>query len=243
MAGRRTKGRREMCRIRRECSTSRESREGAGAPTTDRRQLSARSSERQSASGRVARPDHDASLSSSPHSAAAILSTHRLSCASHVICVTMSVPKTEDVDAEAAAAVVFTQKRKASEVCKKGTDGSGYIEGKMFDKGKMGAGKWEFTIMDTGYRVHISLSGSISLHLSDIPAAVGALVRCDLRGLVLEDIPKDQIKPGSLPKRFLWQDGIVLLVKNTKKNQTAFLDTWKLSGVQLLFSCLLVDYL
>ena len=125
-----------------------------------------------------------------------------------------------------------TQKKKAVDVHKKGSDGSGYITGKVFSRSVADDGGCNFVMtVEMGYRVHISISASITSP-SPLPIAVGSSVSVGLKGAVLESLPKEEVKPLFLPVKFVWKEGIVIHVKNAKTQEEAFLNTWS-SGMLL----------
>ncbi|KAI0636607.1 hypothetical protein C8Q77DRAFT_1276525 [Trametes polyzona] len=117
------------------------------------------------------------------------------------------------------------QKRKAADICRKGTDGTGWIEGKVFQRGTPSGESWEFVVtVELGSRVRVLLSGGCSRHFGELPMAVGAQVRICLRGLVLEDL---ELPPKLLlPKRFVWRDGVTCHVHNPKTGEQSCIDTW-----------------
>ena len=119
-----------------------------------------------------------------------------------------------------------TQKKKAVDVHKKGSDGSGYITGKVFSRSVADDGGCNFVMtVEMGYRVHISISASITSP-SPLPIAVGSSVSVGLKGAVPESLPKEEVKPLFLPVKFVWKEGIVIHVKNAKTQEEAFLNTW-----------------
>ncbi|KAI0373030.1 hypothetical protein BV20DRAFT_849182 [Pilatotrama ljubarskyi] len=121
------------------------------------------------------------------------------------------------------------QKRKAKDVCAKGADGIGYIEGKVYERGIPSADGWEFLItVELGSRVQVLLSGPCSRHFGEMPIAVGAQVRIGTRGLSLEDLNG---KPRALllPKRFAWREGVQMHIINPKTAEVAFIDVWTAS--------------
>ncbi|KAH9901443.1 hypothetical protein C8Q73DRAFT_677845 [Cubamyces lactineus] len=117
-------------------------------------------------------------------------------------------------------------KRKAADICRKGTDGTGYIEGKVYERGSFAGGCWQFLItVELGSRVQVLLSGSCSKYYDKLPIAVGAQVRIGARGLVLDNIDGPS-RPLLLPKKFVWNEGATLYVKNPKTNEECLVDTW-----------------
>ena len=134
------------------------------------------------------------------------------------------------VDVRAAVAATFKpeQKRRAGDVCKNASDCAGYIEGKVYDKGAASENSWEFLLtVELGSRAYVVLSGSISRWFRSLPIAVGAQVRLDLKGVAVEDLPSDKIRPLILRKRFVWREGVAIYVHNPKTGEEAFFDTWK----------------
>ncbi|KAI8989789.1 hypothetical protein BD414DRAFT_522060 [Trametes punicea] len=118
------------------------------------------------------------------------------------------------------------QKRKAADICRKGTDGTGYIEGKVYERGVPSSDRWFFLLtVELGYRVQVCLAGSASKHFNQLPIAVGAHVRLGTRGLVLEDI-EGPSKPLFLPKKFAWSTGLIIHVQNPKTGEECLVDTW-----------------
>ncbi|PIL24317.1 hypothetical protein GSI_14070 [Ganoderma sinense ZZ0214-1] len=118
------------------------------------------------------------------------------------------------------------QKRKAGDICKKGTDGTGYVEGKVYERGTISGDTWEFVLtVELGSRAHVLLSGNISKCFEDLPIAVGAQIRISAKGLVLEEFLQDKPKPLHLRKRFVWRDGATIHVRS-KTGQEAFFDIW-----------------
>ncbi|KAI0822761.1 hypothetical protein BC628DRAFT_1387561 [Trametes gibbosa] len=114
------------------------------------------------------------------------------------------------------------QKRRATDVCRKGSDGTGWIEGKVYQRGRLSGETWEFMMTaELGSRVQVLLSGS---HFGELPIAVGAQVRILTRGLVMEVVEHPQ--KLLLPKRFAWREQVTLYVYNPKTEEQAFIDTW-----------------
>ncbi|EJF66176.1 hypothetical protein DICSQDRAFT_132309 [Dichomitus squalens LYAD-421 SS1] len=133
------------------------------------------------------------------------------------------------LDVRGAVAVTFKpdQKRRAGDVCKKPSDCTGYIEGKVYDRGTVSDDSWELVLtVELGSRAHVLLSGSISRWFRSLPVAVGAQVRLTLKGVVLEDLPLEKIRPLVLRKRFAWREGVAVYVHNPKTGEEAFFDTW-----------------
>ncbi|KAI0362516.1 hypothetical protein OH77DRAFT_61120 [Trametes cingulata] len=123
------------------------------------------------------------------------------------------------------------QKRKAKDVFSKGSDGTGYIEGKVYERGTPSCDGWEFLMtVELGSRAQVYLSGPCSGHFDVLPIAVGAQVRIGTKGLVLEELHG---KPKALliPKRFTWREGVQMHVINPKTGEEAFVDTWAGSGL------------
>ena len=117
-------------------------------------------------------------------------------------------------------------KRKAADICRNGTDGTGYIEGRVYERGFVSGGCWQFLItVELGSRVQASLSGSCSRYFDKLPIAVGAQVRISTRGLTLDNLDGPP-RPLLLPKKFMWSEGATLYVKNPKTNEECFVDTW-----------------
>ena len=117
-------------------------------------------------------------------------------------------------------------KRKAADICRNGTDGTGYIEGRVYERGFVSGGCWQFLItVELGSRVQASLSGSCSRYFDKLPIAVGAQVRISTRGLTLDNLDGPS-RPLLLPKKFMWSEGATLYVKNPKTNEEYFVDTW-----------------
>ncbi|KAL7283683.1 hypothetical protein ACG7TL_003119 [Trametes sanguinea] len=117
------------------------------------------------------------------------------------------------------------QRKKAADICRKGTDGTGYIEGKVFEKGSIAGDCWVFLLTaELGFRVQVSLAGNCSKYFAELPIAVGALVRITTRGLALEDLegPKNALM---LAKRFVWSEGVTIYVRNSKTGES-LVDTW-----------------
>ena len=137
------------------------------------------------------------------------------------------VPGAQDPDFDAAVTAAYPpgQKRQARDVCKKGTDGSGYLEGKVFERAIANGGSLNFIMtVELGYRAYVSLSSSIP-HLSALPLAVGAQVRLGLKGLSLEDIPREELHKLGLPKRFTWIENVTVYVNHPKGDAEAFIST------------------
>ncbi|KAM5532336.1 hypothetical protein V8D89_014015 [Ganoderma adspersum] len=135
-------------------------------------------------------------------------------------------PNSPEYQAAIAAAFKPDQKRRAGDVCKKGTDGTGYIEGKVYQRGMISEDSWEFVLtVELGSRAHVLLSGNISKYFEDLPLVVGAQVRISTRGLVLENLSSDKCKPLVLHKRLVWRNGTTIHVRS-KTGQEAFFDTW-----------------
>lgn len=117
------------------------------------------------------------------------------------------------------------QKRKAADICRKGSDGTGWIEGKVYQRGGPSAESWEFIMTaELGSRAQVLLSGSCSKHFAGLPIAVGAQVRVRTKGLTLEVV--DDPPKLLLPKRFAWREGATLYVNNPKTGEESFVDTW-----------------
>ncbi|KAL1944803.1 hypothetical protein VTO73DRAFT_3233 [Trametes versicolor] len=117
------------------------------------------------------------------------------------------------------------QKKKAGDICRKGSDGTGWIEGKVYQRGAPSGQTWEFIMTaELGSRVQVLLSGSCLEHFPSLPIVVGAQVRIRARGLVLEDL--DEPPKLLLPKRFAWRERITLHVHNPKTGEQYFVDTW-----------------
>ncbi|KAI1794699.1 hypothetical protein LXA43DRAFT_1080747 [Ganoderma leucocontextum] len=136
-------------------------------------------------------------------------------------------PNSPEFQAAIAAAFNPDQKRRAGDVCKKGTDGTGYIEGKVYERGTIAGDEWEFALtVELGSRAHVLLSGRISKYFQTLPIVVGAEVRLSTRGLVLEDLSPAKCKPLVLRKRLVWRDGTTIHVRS-KTGQEAFFDTWE----------------
>lgn len=136
-------------------------------------------------------------------------------------------PNSPEFQAAITTAFRPDQKRRAGDLCKKGTDGTGYIEGKVYERGTISEGVWEFTLtVELGFRAHVLLSGAISKHFQDLPIVVGAFVRISTRGLILEDLPEDRCTRLVLRKRLVWRDGTTIYVRS-KTDQEAFFDTWE----------------
>ncbi|OSD08487.1 hypothetical protein PYCCODRAFT_1400934 [Trametes coccinea BRFM310] len=117
------------------------------------------------------------------------------------------------------------QRKKAADICRKGTDGTGYIEGKVFEKGSIAGDCWVFLLTaELGFRVQVSLAGNCSKYFAELPIAVGALVRITTRGLALEDLEGPK-KALMLAKRFVWSEGVTIHVRNSKTGES-LVDTW-----------------
>ncbi|KAI0780559.1 hypothetical protein BD413DRAFT_5316 [Trametes elegans] len=118
------------------------------------------------------------------------------------------------------------QRRKAAKLCRKGTDGTGYIEGKVFERGAPSGDIWEFSLtVELGSRVLVLLSGTCSQHFSELPLAVGAQVRIATRGLHFEE-HEERPRPLQLPKKFAWREGATIYVRNPKTGEESFVNTW-----------------
>ena len=131
-----------------------------------------------------------------------------------------------EYQAAIAAAFKPNEKRRAGDVCKKGTDGTGYIEGKVYQRGMISGDSWEFVLtVELGSRAHVLLSGNISKYFEDLPLVVGAQVRISTTGLVLEDLSSDMCKPLVLRKRLAWRNGATIHVRS-KTGKEAFFNTW-----------------
>ncbi len=136
-------------------------------------------------------------------------------------------PNGPEFQAAIASAFNPDHKRKAGDVCKGGSDGTGYIEGKVYERGTIAGDIWEFELsVELGARVHVLLSGGISKNFQDLPIAVGAQVRIATRGILLEDLSADERKRPFLHKRLVWRDGTTIHVRS-KTGQEAFFDTWE----------------
>ncbi|OJT02538.1 hypothetical protein TRAPUB_6955 [Trametes pubescens] len=117
------------------------------------------------------------------------------------------------------------QKKKAGDICRKGSDGTGWVEGKVYQRGAPSGETWEFIMTaELGSRVQVLLSGSCSEHFPSLPIVVGAQVRIRTKGLVLEDL--DEPPKLLLPKRFAWRGRIALHVHNPKTGEQYLVDTW-----------------
>lgn len=117
------------------------------------------------------------------------------------------------------------QKRRATDVCRAGSDGTGWMEGKVYQRGRTSGGCYEFVMtVELGSRVQVLLAGNYSGHFDELPMAVGAQVRIRTRGLALEVV--DNPPKLLLPKRFAWREGVTLHVHNPKTGQQGFVDTW-----------------
>lgn len=117
------------------------------------------------------------------------------------------------------------QKKKAGDICRKGSDGTGWIEGKVYQRGAPSGETWEFiTTAELGSRVQVLLSGSCLKHFSSLPIVVGAQVRIRTKGLVLEEL--DEPPKLLLPMRFAWRERITLHVHNPKTGEQCLVDTW-----------------
>ncbi|KAI0748478.1 hypothetical protein C8Q80DRAFT_1104088 [Daedaleopsis nitida] len=128
-----------------------------------------------------------------------------------------------EFQAAVAAAFKPEQEKKAADICKKGTDGSGHIEGTVWERGRAEDGCWMFVLtFQGGKRAQILLSGSISRYFDSLPIAAGARVRLCLRSLSLEET---SIQRFFLNKRFAWRDGVVIYIRS-KTGQEAFYDTF-----------------
>ncbi|KAI9065399.1 hypothetical protein FKP32DRAFT_1710462 [Trametes sanguinea] len=116
------------------------------------------------------------------------------------------------------------QKKKATVIAKKGTDGTGYIEGKVFNKDPPTGDCCSFQLAaELGFRVPVHLAGPCAKHCEKLPLTVGASVRIALRGLTLED--KGFAKP-LVSKRFKWSEGVTIYVKDPKSGEEWLVDTW-----------------
>ncbi|KAI0333614.1 hypothetical protein GY45DRAFT_1297126 [Cubamyces sp. BRFM 1775] len=120
----------------------------------------------------------------------------------------------------------FKLKKKAADICRNGTDGTGYIEGKVYERGIISGGCWLFLItVELGSRVQVLLSGACSRYFDKLPIAVGAQVRICTKGLTLDNL-EGPSRPLLLPKKFIWKEGATLHVKNPKTDEECLVDTW-----------------
>ncbi|CDO73630.1 hypothetical protein BN946_scf185014.g100 [Trametes cinnabarina] len=118
------------------------------------------------------------------------------------------------------------QKRTAGDIYRKGTDGTGYIEGKVFERGTPAGNRWVFLLtVELGSRVQVSLSGACAEHFDKLPITVGAHVQIGTRGLVLQDL-EGLKRPLLLAKRFAWTEGVTIYVQNPKTGEESLVDTW-----------------
>ncbi|KAH9945797.1 uncharacterized protein BXZ73DRAFT_37305 [Epithele typhae] len=131
-------------------------------------------------------------------------------------------------DTTIAGAAVFKpeQKRRADNICKKGTDGSGFIEGTVFSLNSAADGYLDLQLtVELGLRIQVLLSGCIPAN-HRLPLNVGTKLCLALRGSILEDLPKSNHPKPLLPKRLVWRDGVILHAKHHKTGDTAFYSTW-----------------
>ena len=136
-----------------------------------------------------------------------------------------SLAALEPVHPEFQEAVTATfrpeERRSVLDICKKGTDGTGYIEGKTFQRCKIQGGCLLLVLMvEHGYRLHVLLCGSISQYFNTHPIPTGTSIRLCTRGLAIEE---GRQEPPVLAQRFVWREGVVIHV--LKKTGEVFLDT------------------
>ncbi|KAI0672845.1 hypothetical protein C8Q78DRAFT_1021641 [Trametes maxima] len=118
------------------------------------------------------------------------------------------------------------QKRKAADIIRKGADGAGFIEGKIYELCASSLEMREFLMtVELGSRVQILLGVSSPGQFDSLPIAVGAQVKIRSKGLILEELRPPR-RPLVLVKRFAWRTGVSILVTNPKTGEEGFVDTW-----------------
>ena len=132
-------------------------------------------------------------------------------------------PNHPDFQAIVAAAFRPEDRKVACEIPQKGTDGSGWIGGKLFDRKTMSAGCCMFQMsVERANRVNVFISAELSKYVDALPLGLGGEVRIAARGLELEDITEAKLV---LRKRFVWREGLVMYAKS-KTGEEGFVDTF-----------------
>ncbi|KAI0723872.1 hypothetical protein C8T65DRAFT_734380 [Cerioporus squamosus] len=133
-------------------------------------------------------------------------------------------PSNPEFQTAVTAAFKPEDRRVAWEISDKGTDGLGWIGGKVFEKKTIMDGCCTFQLkVEKAWRAPVSFSANLSEYFDALPLRVGAEVQIANRGLELEDVDAPPTKLV-LKKRFVWREGLVIHVKS--KAGEVFLDTF-----------------
>ncbi|TFK94811.1 hypothetical protein K466DRAFT_508902 [Polyporus arcularius HHB13444] len=134
-------------------------------------------------------------------------------------------PSSPDFQPIVTAAFKPEERRVAREIPEKGTDGTGWIGGKVYARKTIRDGCCTFQLtVERAHRAHVSFPSDLLKYVDALPLSVGAEVRIATRGLELEDGPGPDASL-LMKKRFVWREGLVIHVKS-KAGEEVFVDTF-----------------